>query len=82
MQATVVFESPRRIAMALDNRDPRRLFKGGVPTRVPGEPVEVKALVSPTECVERVAHPDSPPGQCDLLREDAVSQDRCSVGAL
>jgi hypothetical protein len=36
MQATVVFESPRRMAMALNDRDPRRLFKGGVPTRAPG----------------------------------------------
>jgi hypothetical protein len=71
-----------RRGTAADDEDDASVPKRRVPGRAPGEPVEVQALVSPTECVKGVAHPDSPPGQCDLLREDAVSQDRRSVGAL
>jgi hypothetical protein len=31
------------------------------------QPVEIKALVAVTECVEWIADPDSSTGRCDLL---------------
>src|SRR5207253_11251363 len=50
--------------------------------RLTCEPVEIEALVALTECVERVSHPDSAAGKCDLLPKDTVRQNWRSVGAL
>ena len=52
-----------------------------VACRPPSEPVEVDALVAAVESVERIAHPDAPAGEGDLLRGNAVGEDRGACGA-
>ena len=47
-----------------------------VARRPPGEPVEVELLLAQRERVERVADQDPLPGERELLRVDAVGEDR------
>src|SRR5213080_5026859 len=82
MRQTAVAESVRGVAVAEGEHNTRRRLKGRIALRVAGEPVEVEALIAPAERVERVAHPDSPAGECDLLRKNSLSQDRRSMSTL
>jgi hypothetical protein len=72
----------RRVAVAQDQDDPRRPLKCPVAGRLPCEPVEVEALVGSAERVEWIAHPNAPASESDLLRENALGQDRSSTGTL
>src|SRR5438552_3094441 len=69
-------EALRWSVAANDENDPTCMLRSCVTCRLAREPVEVEALVGVAERIERIAHPDTSPGQCYLLCWDALGQDR------
>src|SRR5947207_2005126 len=66
---------------APDHEDDSGVPKRRVACRLACEPVEIEPLVAKVERVKRIAHPDAPAGERDLLCGHALGQDRCSAGA-
>ena len=67
--------------VAADHENNACMPKSRVACRPAGEPVEVEALVAVAERIERIAHPDTPAGQGNLLCRDGLGEDGRSGGA-
>src|SRR4051794_31486166 len=67
-------DEPLRLASALDEHDRDLRHDGATTPRVASQPVDVRALVAPPKRVNRVADPDAPSGQGDLLGEHVLRE--------